>query len=103
MTHIIIGGGPAATNAMETIRQNDGDGNITRSSDEPAGEERHHQPAETLRLLCVGVSGEAELGATDVHELLQRKCPGMTIPRIAAQRTRRPRSGIPYRSHEVPR
>lgn len=34
--HIIIGGGPAATNAMETIRQTDGEAKITLISDEPA-------------------------------------------------------------------
>ena len=37
MTHqIIIGGGPAATNAIETIRQFDADATITLISDEPA-------------------------------------------------------------------
>lgn len=34
--HVIIGGGPAATNAVETIRQIDGDAKITLVSDEPA-------------------------------------------------------------------
>lgn len=34
--HVIIGGGPAATNAMETIRRYDTAANITLISDEPA-------------------------------------------------------------------
>src|ERR1051326_9087086 len=34
--HLIIGGGPAATNAIETIRQFDATGGITLVSDEPA-------------------------------------------------------------------
>ena len=36
MRYVIIGGGPAATNAMETIRQFDSDGSIALVSDEPA-------------------------------------------------------------------
>ncbi len=35
--HVIIGGGPVATNAIETIRQyGDGEASITLISDEPA-------------------------------------------------------------------
>lgn len=35
--HVIIGGGPVATNALETIRSIDGgDSRITLISDEPA-------------------------------------------------------------------
>ena len=34
--HVIIGGGPAATNAMETIRELDKQALITLISDEPA-------------------------------------------------------------------
>ncbi len=34
--HVIIGGGPAATNALETIREFDGSSKVTLISDEPA-------------------------------------------------------------------
>ena len=36
MQHVIIGGGPAATNAIEVIRQRDAEAKITLISDEPA-------------------------------------------------------------------
>ena len=34
--NVIVGGGPAATNAIETLRQFDADAEITIVSDEPA-------------------------------------------------------------------
>ncbi len=34
--HVIIGGGPVATNALETIREFDSDSHITLIGDEPA-------------------------------------------------------------------
>jgi NADPH-dependent 2,4-dienoyl-CoA reductase/sulfur reductase-like enzyme len=36
MHHVIIGGGPAATNAIETIREFDGGGRPSLLGDEPA-------------------------------------------------------------------